>query len=230
MGRGTSEPSSASGLGPAVIRAETTAVLALVIASTLAASSARADETKVQASLPAAERPWVPTVSLGMGSFDERLRVRVDGTDYDSYRSQLRLLLALGVSHPLAHLRDERFWLDGHGSIGSGLTFQTGHWQVPLREDVTLAYAATHWLTLRAGLGLGVTVDATEDSRSFVELALPVSVTLFRAFEVVYRPMISVPLGSESWPVLGGERQLSTSLAVLPFEVLVRARIGALAW
>jgi hypothetical protein len=165
-----------------------------------------------------------------MGSFDERLRVRVDATDYDSYRSQLRLFLALGVSHPLAHLRDERFWLDGHISIGAGLSFQTGHWQMPVREDVTFAYAATHWLTLRAGLGVGVTVDATEDCRSFAELALPIGVTFFRAFEVAYRPMISVPLGSESWPVFGGERQLSTSLAVLPFEVILRARIGALAW
>jgi hypothetical protein len=114
--------------------------------------------------------------------------------------------------------------------VGTGLGFQSGHWEVPIREDVTVAYAASRWLTLRAGLGFGVSVDATEACRSFAELALPVSVTFFRAFELVYRPMISLPLGSESWPVFGGERELGTRRALLPFEVMVRARIGALAW
>ncbi len=200
------------------------AAAAVIVGLTFGSLEARAEgDTKPK-------RQWIPTASLGMGSFDERLRVRVDGNDYDSYRSQLRMFLALGVSHPIAHLRDPRFWLDGHGSVGAGLTFHTGHWQVPVREDVTFAYAATHWLTLRAGLGLGVTVDATESFRSFAEIGMPISLTIFRAFELVYRPMISAPLGSDSSPVFGGDRELSTRLAVLPFEVILRARIGALAW
>ena len=230
MGRRARESPATAAVGAHVICPRTHAALALVVLSTFAASSARAEEPKTPSPAPAPARPWVPTVSLGMGSFDERLRVRVDGSDYDSYRSQLRMFLALGVSHPIMHLRDERFWLDGHGSIGLGPTFQTGHWQVPIREDVTFAYAATHWLTLRAGLGFGVTVDATESCRSFAEIGIPISLTLSRAFELVYRPMLSMPLGSESSPVFGGDRELSTRLAVLPFEVTLRARIGALAW
>jgi hypothetical protein len=50
------------------------------------------------------------------------------------------------------------------------------------------------------------------------------------ADEPVCRPMLSVPLGSETSPVFGGEREISTRLAVLPFELLLRVRIGALGW
>ncbi|HEY5373276.1 MAG TPA: hypothetical protein VIK01_06295 [Polyangiaceae bacterium] len=64
------------------------------------------------------------------------------------------------------------------------------------------------------GPGVGVTIDATTSERSFAELALPIGVTLFRTIELVYRPMLSVPLGSESSAVFGAERELATRLAV----------------
>jgi ABC-type antimicrobial peptide transport system permease subunit len=55
-----------------------------------------------------------------------------------------------------------------------------------VREDVTLAYGARTWLTLRAGLGLGVTLDASAGHRSFVELGVPLAIALFRNFGVVF--------------------------------------------
>lgn len=167
-----------------------------------------------------------------MGSFDERLRVRVNGEHYDSYRNQLRTSLSIGLSHPVAHpiAHNQRIWLDGHGSIGVGPTFQGGHWLVPIREDVTIAFAATHWLTLRTGLASGFAVDTTESYRSFAEIGLPLSITVFRAFELIYRPIISLPMGTQATTTLGGERELSTRLTVLPFEFILRARVGLLAW
>lgn len=173
---------------------------------------------------------WVPTVSLALGSFDERLRVRVDGVDYDSYRGQLRSFFALGLAHPVLRLADEHVWIDGHAALGAGPTFFTGHWHLPIREDVSLAFAPSHWFTLRGGLGVGVTIDATASDRSFAELALPIGVTFFRTIELVYRPMLSVPLGSESSPVFGGQRELATRLAALPFELSLRYRIQGLSW
>jgi hypothetical protein len=101
---------------------------------------------------------------------------------------------------------------------------------LPLREDVSLAVAASHWLTLRGGLGVGVTFDATASDRSFAELALPTGVTFFRTIELSYRPMLSVPLGGESSAVFGGERELAKRLAILPFELSLRYRIQALGW
>jgi hypothetical protein len=174
---------------------------------------------------------WIPTLSLSIGSFDERLRVRVDGTDYDSYRGQLRTVLAVGLAHPvIARLKDDRVSIDGLVSLGVGPTFYTGHWQLPVREDLTFAFATTRWLTLRAGLGAGLTLDTSAGRRSFAELALPIGLTFFHTIELVYRPMLSLPLGSETSPVFGGERAISTRLAVLPFELLLRVRIGALGW
>ena len=193
-----------------------------------AAETARPETTKKSRS--AQRKQWAPTVSLALGSFDERLRVRVDGIDYDSYRSQLLTFLALGLAHPVLRFADERLWIDGHAAFGAGPAFYTGHWHLPVREDVSLAFAANHWLTLRGGLGVGVTIDATTSARSFAELALPIGVTFFRTVELVYRPMLSVPLGSESSPVFGGERELATRPAVLPFELSLRYRIQALGW
>jgi hypothetical protein len=175
-------------------------------------------------------KQWVPSVSLALGSFDERLRLRVDGSDYESYRGQLRTFLALGLAHPVLRFTNERLWIDGHAAFGAGPTFYTGHWHLPVREDVSLAFAASHWLTLRGGLGVGVTIDATASDRSFAELALPIGLTFFRTIELIYRPMLSVPLGTESSPVFGGERELATRLAVLPFELSLRYRIQALGW
>ena len=186
-------------------------VAAAAILFPLAARTARADD------VPEAKR-WVPTASLSLGGFDERLRVQVDGTDHDTFRGQLRTFAALGLSHPVTSLPGEAMWIDGQASVGLGPTFQTGHWQVPLREDVTFAYAATRWLVLRGGLGLGLTLDATSTARSFGELALPIALTFFHTFDLVYRPMLAVPLGSETSAVFGGQRQLSTRLAFVPFE------------
>ena len=55
-----------------------------------------------------------------------------------------------------------------------------------------------------------------------MNLGLPMGVMFFRTIELIYRPMLSVPLGSESSPVFGGQRQLATRLAVLPFELSLR--------
>jgi len=178
--------------------------------------------------VPAPQPRWVPTATASLGSFDERLRVKIDGVDSDSQRSQLQTSFALGLAHPLAAFGDPRLWLDGHASLGLGVTFQTGHWQVPLREDVTFAFAAARWLTFRGGLGAGLTVDATSSSRSFAALAIPFGVTFWNTLEVFYRPQLTLPLGSETATVFGGERQLSTRLSFLPFECGLRLRLTAL--
>ena len=184
-----------------------------------------------------AEPRYVPTVAFALGRFDERLRLRVDGSDADSVRSQYRTLLMVGLAHPISrwpatgtHVASRNAWIDGHLGAGAGVTFDTGHWQIPVREDVTLAYRARSWITMRAGLGVGVTFDASAGRRTFADLGIPLSITLFRNFEVLYRPMLSVPLGSETSPVFGGQRELATRLAFLPFELLLRVRIPALAW
>jgi hypothetical protein len=181
---------------------------------------------------------YVPTVAVALGSFDERLRLHVDGSDADSFRSQYRTMLLVGLAHPVARWPAtgphpawrEHLWVDGHLSTGVGVTFDTGHWPIPVREDLTLAYGARTWLTLRGGLGLGVTFDASAGHRTFLELGIPLAIALFRNFELVYRPMLVVPLGSETSPVFGGQRDLATRLAFLPFEVLLRFRIPALGW
>jgi hypothetical protein len=226
MGLRPRQSEAIAGVGGRVSRL----TLSLLFSSLLLASTAHADDSAAPRSTTSEGRRWVPTVSIGMGAFDERLRIRVDGNDYDSTRSQLRTFLALGLSHPVVRLRNDRLWIDGHGSIGAGPTFQTGHWHVPIREDVTFAYAPLSWLTLRAGLGIGVTVDATESRRSFAELGIPLSVTLVRTLELVYRPMLALPLGSDSSVAFGGSRDLSTRLAPLPFELVLRGRFGPLGW
>jgi hypothetical protein len=203
---------------------------AIACAACLVAASAPSLAVAADGAPASPGKLWAPTASLAVGSFDERMRVRVDGTDYDSYRSQFRMLFALGLAHPIVRLQDPRMRIDGHASVGVGPTFTTGHWQVPIREDAMFAYAATPWLTLRAGLGLGITDDATAPSRSFAEIGVPLSVTFWRTAELLYRPALSIPLGSESSPVFGGERELQTRLAFLPFEIAVRVRVQALGW
>jgi hypothetical protein len=175
-------------------------------------------------------KSWQPTASLSVGAFEERLRVRVDGVDYDSFRTDDRVLFALGLGHRMLRLGPSPLWLEGHATLGFGPTFESGHWHVPLREDVTIAYVLTRWLTLRGGIGVGVTLDVTEPSRSFADLGLPVGATFFDAVELAYRPALSIPLGSKSEAVFGGERSLGAALAFLPFEVSLCVRPRALGW
>lgn len=201
------------------------AVALLVVALAVIASRAAADPP---ASAPAARtterRAFVPTIGLGFGSFDERLRLRVGDESYDESRTDMRLSLVLGLAHPVWRF-DARTWLDGHASVGLGVTLDGGHWQLPLREDVTVAWDATPWLTLRGGLGLGAVIDTTRTARSYGELGLVVSLTFANFVEVVYRPFLSLPFGSEDSPVFGGSRSLSTSVAVIPLDVALRFRL-----
>jgi hypothetical protein len=174
------------------------------------------------------EPKWVPTASVSVGAFDERMVVRVDGTDTSTVRGQLRTFVSLGLEHPIATRMGEGVGFDGHMSVGVGPTFETGHWQILLREDATVVWRAMKWLTFRVGLGAGITVDTTASRRSFAELGLPLSVALFNFVELAYRPLLSIPLGAEVAQVLGDTRTLATNLALLPFEVQLRFRIRAL--
>jgi hypothetical protein len=172
---------------------------------------------------------WTPSMSLGLGSVQEQQALTVDGTTSDGWQSQYRTFLTLGLAHPIVSL-SPALNLDGHTALGAGPTFVTGHWHALVREDVTFAFDATTWLTLRAGLGLGFTIDASGPDRSFAELAVPIGVTFFKIVEVVYRPFLALPTGGETVGVAGGSRTLSTRLMVMPFEVQLRIRIGGLSW
>jgi hypothetical protein len=175
-------------------------------------------------------KSWQPTASLLVGAFEERLRLRIDGVNYDSFRTDDRVLFALGLGHRMLRLGSSPLWLEGHATLGVGPTLESGHWHVPVREDVTIAYVATRWLTLRGGLGLGVTLDATEPSQSFADFGLPIGVAFFDVVELSYRPALSVPLGNQSDAVFGGERSLQAAVAFLPFEVGLCVRPRALGW
>jgi hypothetical protein len=111
---------------------------------------------------------------------------------------------------------------------GSGLRFSGGRYQVPLREDVTFAFDATSFLSLRAGLGLGAVVDATRSSMSYGEVGVPVGATFFEVIELVYRPYLGVPFSSDERATFGGTREVSAALAVVPFDLTLRFRISAL--
>ena len=163
-----------------------------------------------------------------MGGFDERQQLRVDGSDTNSVRGQLRALVFVGLAHPIGTASSATVWFDEHTALGVGPTFDTGHWQVLLREDVTVAWAGTRWLTLRAGLGAGFTLDATGPRRSFADVGVPVSATLFQVVELVYRPMLTIPVSGETTTVLGGTSTLAASLAIVPFDVQLRFRIPPL--
>ncbi len=178
----------------------------------------------------APSKSWQPTASLVVGAFEERLRIRVDGANYDSFRTDDRVLFALGLGHRMLRLGSSPLWLEGHATLGVGPTLESGHWHVPVREDVTIAYVATRWLTLRGGLGLGVTLDATEPSQSFADFGLPIGATFFDAIEPTYRPALSVPLGNKTEGVFGGERSLQAAVAFLPFEVALCVRPRSLGW
>ena len=66
---------------------------------------------------------------------------------------------------------------------------------------------------MRAGLGAGLSLDTSAGRRSFGELALPIGFTFLHKIELFYRPMLSIPLGSETSPVFGGEREALPALA-----------------
>lgn len=180
-------------------------------------------------SVPAAPhtKRFVPTFTLGLGGQQERLVVDAGGAESSERRSDLRLSAAIGLAHPVAKL-SERAAIDGHGSVGFGPTLHGGRYQLPLREDVSFAYAPWGWLTVRGGLGAGVVVDLSRTAMSYAELGVPVGVTLFGALELLYRPYLSLPLGSEDRAVFGGSRSLSADAALVPFDLALRFRFRAL--
>lgn len=192
--------------------------LLLAASSLFAARAARADP-------PARERrDPIPSIGLGFGSFDQSLRLHVGGEDYEQSRTDTRPSLAIGLAHPVWAF-DARTRLDGHASIGVGVTIEGGHWQLPLREDVTFARDATSWLTLRGGLGVGAVIDTARAAQSYAEIGVVLSLTFAGFVEVVYRPFLSLPFGSEDSAVLGGSRSLGTSVAVVPLDVAFRFRL-----
>lgn len=171
---------------------------------------------------------FVPTLGLELGGLGESLALRVPGAATDETRSDVRTTIALGLAHPVVRLGDPRVRIDGHASIGLGPTFQRGNYHVPIRENVTLAYDVASWLTLRGGLGLGVVIDASQSALSYGEIGLPMGVTLWSTVEIVYRPYVSLALGSEDRVVFGGSRALSAATSFQPLDIALRFRWTAI--
>lgn len=187
-------------------------VVALVAA---AASSAGAEEPR-----------FVPTAALVASGQSETVKVDVGGAHSEERRSDLRFGPALGLGHRLT--APGRLSLDGHGSVGVGPNLGGGRYLLPLREDVAAAFRPRAWLALRGGLGAGVTVDLGRGATSYVELALPVSVTIVEVVELAYRPLLSLPVASEERTTFGGTRSLSASTALVPLDFTLRFRVPAL--
>jgi hypothetical protein len=192
-----------------------------------------ADVARAREAEPAKEAApsVVPTVGLSLGVLSERARLETFGAVHKATRSDLRASLALGLAHPVwsfgepgaAHLV-----LDGHSSVSLGPTLDGGRWQLPVREDVTLAWAAASWLTLRAGLGAGFVLDATRLSSSFVELAVPLSLELWGTVELVGRPALAFGVAEEERSVFGGTQAIGPGVALVPLDFTLRFRLPAL--
>jgi hypothetical protein len=197
----------------------------VIVARAASADPGDAPVRDVPSAPPA--RTFVPTVGVGLGGLAETAKVDVFGAESSERRGDTRAVVSLGLSHRVVRL-GARARLDGHAQIGLGPTFFGGRYQVPLREDVTFVFDATSFLGLRAGLGLGVVVDATRASMSYGEVGVPVGATFFDAVEIVYRPYLGVPLSSDDRATFGGTRDVSAALAVVPFDLTLRFRISAL--
>jgi hypothetical protein len=197
----------------------------VIVARAASADPGDAPVRDVPSAPPA--RTFVPTVGVGLGGLAETAKVDVFGAESSERRGDTRAVVSLGLSHRVVRL-GARARLDGHAQIGLGPTFFGGRYQVPLREDVTFVFDATSFLVLRAGLGLGVVVDATRASMSYGEVGVPVGATFFDAVEIVYRPYLGVPLSSDDRATFGGTRDVSAALAVVPFDLTLRFRISAL--
>jgi hypothetical protein len=165
----------------------------------------------------------VPTAQVSFGLHRERLSLALGGTDHVESRSDLRLAFGLGLAHPVR----TSLHVDGHASLAFGPTFADGRYPLVLREDVTFV---ARWasVALRAGLGPGLTLDTSRPSMSFVEIGVPLSVTLSDTIELVYRPFLSIPLSAEERAVFGGTRRKSADLAVVPLDLTLRVRVRAL--
>jgi hypothetical protein len=204
------------------------------LALALVSSQGHADEARAESAATASPRrepSFVPTVGFGLSGIVERSRIDAGGERFEETRSDLRATLAVGLAHPVLTLgtyRAARVRIDGHASLGVGPTFGDGRYQVPLREDVTLAWGAASWLTLRVGLGAGVVVDATRTAFSYAEFGAPLSFTFGPAVEVVWRPALAVGLGEEERAVFGGTQSWSSGVAFVPFDFALRFRIGAI--
>ena len=67
-------------------------------------------------------------------------------------------------------------------------------------------------------------MDTSSFDRSAAEITLPLGVS-FRFIELLYRPALSLPLGSERASVLGGARELSARPGLAPLSFALRLRV-----
>jgi hypothetical protein len=171
----------------------------------------------------------LPTTGLMLGASAQRSTLKLERSELGVSQRELRPGLALGLVHPVPQPAACCLQLEGHASLGLGATLISGHAQLTLRDDWVLLWPVQRWLSFRAGLGLGVSVDLNDGARNQLELGVPLSVAL-GDLEIVYRPGLHIPLASETRAVFGGELSRSAALAFMPFEVQLRMRWTGLAW
>lgn len=185
---------------------------------------ARAEEG---AASPRRRAGLVPTIGVGLAAPRDRVRLDLGGARAEETRADTRLSLSLGLAHPVWG-RAPGGRIDGHGALGLGPTLGAGRYPLLVREDVSYAFDPAPWLTLRAGLGVGLAVDLTRGAMSYADVAIPFGVTLFGVVELSARPYASLPIASEERAVFAGTQTWSSAPGIAPLDLTLRLRIGAL--
>ncbi len=169
-----------------------------------------------------------PTVGVSIGYARDHLSVDLPSGTLEETNALWHTRATLGLGYDVTRL-SPAFVLAGHSELGFGLSYEPGDWLVHTRHTLQPQWAPND--TFRLGLGLAVAahVNTGRLSHSYADVGLPLTARL--AFvELVYTPLLTMPLGRDTEPVFGGERSERMAVGIVPVQLDLRFRIDPLGW
>ncbi len=165
---------------------------------------------------------FVPSVGVSVGAYSESLRVGA----LEESRGLLYSGLQLGLHYRLFDGALEFATIAGHTRVEVAAVFSRGH--VPLRLTQSLRLQRRlGWLEVFAGLGMGLSLNASQPSFSYLSLGLPLG---FRVgpVDLVYLPSLTLGLASQQSSTFSGARTHRIARTIAPFMIELHYRFDGL--
>lgn len=192
-----------------------TRCLLLFGALALASVSARAEKIALR-----------PGASVDVGYYPDERRLTTPDGETASTRQLWFTRVNLSVGYDIRQ-RVLPGLMRGQSSLGVGVVYQEGQFPLHLRQELVWDYPLSSWLELEAGLVFGANFNFTNSAGSFWEVSVPLGLRFKKSVELLYWPMLTLPLSAQTDDVFGGTIAARVAPAVVPVGLVVRVSLRA---
>lgn len=175
-----------------------------------------------QANASSSPARFVPSAGVSVGAYAETLEVGA----LDESRGLLYSGLQLGLHYRLFDGAFDFATIEGQTRFEVATVFSRGHFPLRLAQSLRLQ-RKLGWFEVFAGVGVGLSLNASQPSFSYLTLGLPLGLRV-GPVDLVYLPSLTLGLASQRSSTFSGPRTHRIARTIAPFMIELHYRFDGL--